>query len=342
MPAVGGVVVTTGARGPAGATGAAGNFPEASVSVSGRQNGSWVPALPIRANSVSAAEATMTGGIYFTNRIATTNTSGHIDLWQGVYGLVNAGSSTVGLVAAGGNIDFHTTVSGPWALRFYGDSDHRAIWFQTDGWRLQWNYAAGGDFLYYDYNSNPLFGYQAAYTRMVSWGNLQTTQYYQLSGPGRGMIYVNITGVGFKFIWASGYVIARLDNGNVDWWLANACDARLKTDIAPSTHNCLETIRKIRLYQYRWKDHRHRPGYPKAAKPDAPTIPVGFIAQRLGEDFPYGLQDKPRPPRGYKRTWDRLVQNSDPNVMMALICGAIQELDDEITRREQQRAAVLT
>lgn len=335
MPAIGGVVVTTGARGAQGNTGAAGTMPADPGSlVNGRQTGSWIPSLPLRGISSNATEGTMTGGLFFTHRIATTTTSGHIDLWAGQYGIVNA-NYNIGLVSGGGYIDFYTSIvsNSTQAMRWYGGGVYREWWFQGDGWRIQ-HRTDNNDFIYYDYNSSPQFGYQGTYNRMVSWNHYQTLGFMQLGHGSRGIIYANITGVGFKFTWDGYQCWARLDNGNVDWGLANACDERLKSDIEPSTHNCLETIRKIRLWQYRWKDHRIRPGYPRPAKPDAPIIPIGFVAQRLLEDFPQGVQAKMRPPKGFKNLWDHTIRNSDSNTMMALICGAIQELDNEITKRE--------
>lgn len=85
----------------------------------------------------------------------------------------------------------------------------------------------------------------------------------------------------------AGYAGVHIDAGGTNQYAlaAQACDERLKSDIAPSVHDCLDQISKIQLYQFRWKDHSI-PGQP-IENPDAPLIPAGFIAQRLYEVAPH-------------------------------------------------------
>jgi len=339
MPNAGALVLTAGARGAQGAQGASGAFAEPASLINGRQTGQvWVPVLPIRGRSVNLAEATFSGALSFGTRSGPsyTDTSQHLNLWNGVYGL-NYYSGGPALVSQG-SIDFWTT-SG-WAMSFHSGSNYRELWFSTDQWKIQWNTSAG-DFIYWDYAGNPKFGYQGSsgVNRMVVWGPWQITSYLQHTNGEYGTMYDNIVAVGWKTTWDGVTIFMRLNNGSTDWGLVNACDERLKEDIAPSTYDCLGTVRKLRLYEFRWKDHR-KPGYPKPAKPGTPLTRVGFIAQRLKEDFPEGMQQlavKPRyDPGGIHG--DTRLRNTDHNVMMALLCGAIQELDNEITRLEYTTA----
>jgi len=335
MPNAGALVLTAGAKGQTGAQGASGAFTEPASLINGRQTGQvWVPVVPIRGRSSNLAEATMSGGLYLGSRSAglLSDTSQHINLWAGQYGMSASGG--IPSLSSNGNVDFWTT-SG-WSLRLTSGTNIRECWFQSDGWKIQWN-QSNNDFIYWDYNGNPLFGYQGTYQRMVVWSSWQVTGYFQFPNSSNGIMYDNIVAVGWRVTWDGTTIWMRVNNGSTDWGLVNACDGRLKEDIVPSTYDCLATIRKIRLYQYRWKDHR-KPGYPKPAKPDAPLVPVGFIAQRLGEDFPQGLQPMAPRPKEDPGVKGLRLHNSDHNVMMALLCGAVQELDDEITRLEHSTA----
>ena len=78
----------------------------------------------------------------------------------------------------------------------------------------------------------------------------------------------------------AGYASVHIEAGSVNAYaIQTACDERLKSDIAPSTHDCIKQVLEIPLFQFRWMDHS-TPGQP-VENPSAPLIPVGFISQRV-------------------------------------------------------------
>jgi hypothetical protein len=329
MPNAGTIVVPVGPKGATGLTGAAAVTPEPASGINGRTTaGAWVPVLPLTGGA-------MQGGIGWNSAAPSgpTDSSKHITFWNSSYGVSVYQSNLV--FTADTQFDWYS--GGNWAMSFHSNE----LWFSTDGWR--WLYNPGNnDLLYYTYtgDNNPLFGFSQGMAQFVIWGNLYTTDKFILGQSATGIVFNNITtAVGFKFTWDGTQCFARLNNGSViDWGLAHACDERLKTDIDLSDFDCRAALRKIRLYQYRWKKHKHI-GWLKPADDDAPTIPVGFIAQRLHEDFPDGAPKTRLEPTEFKMRKAMQVQNSDPNTMMALFVGVIQELDDAITKQEQARAA---
>lgn len=153
----------------------------------------------------------------------------------------------------------------------------------------------------------------------------------------------------------AGYACVHIDAGVTNQYAiaAQACDERLKTHIAPSSHDCLDQIAKIQLYEFRWKDHT-TPGQP-IENPDAPLIPVGFISQRLYQTAPHcavkgddyanlrtaaeierhrqlrgpiaksvGLQSIGTP--GPYVNDGNTLWSTDPNGIMAMLTGAVQQL----------------
>lgn len=311
MPAVGDRVSPvgpwTGAQGPQGDPGPAGGFPDPAADINGRNSGGvWVPSLPLAGGEMSGA----------------INISGFnaLSLYNPGYNIrIDTQTGTSGL-AFNSNVVHQFWSGGGQCQSFQAES----IYFQTDGWRLQ--HIGGDQVIYYNNASQAQFGWWGG--NVTSWGNAYTTSYMQ--GQSFFITYANITTGGFQFQWNNGMVFGQWNNnpsgtGSVGYYLANACDMRLKQDIKPSRFDCLGALRRMRLYQFRWR-----------AKGDvAPLVPVGFVAQRLDEDFPetvmrsgVALPD----PENYAPL------GIEPNVMLAALVGAVQQLDRDIAELEDAPA----
>ena len=145
-------------------------------------------------------------------------------------------------------------------------------------------------------------------------------------------IFNNLASYGFNFRWDGTYIYGRVDNV-VDLGISNNSDERLKTDIAPSTFDCLEAILKTPLYQFRWRDGRDtKKLFSAEPRVDAPTVRVGFVAQRQYEVFPESVMpggEIGEGAEGATRIW-----GMDSNVMMAALCGAVQQLTTRIEALE--------
>jgi len=126
---------------------------------------------------------------------------------------------------------------------------------------------------------------------------------------------------GCNWRWDGTWMYARIDN-SVEWAVAVQCDERMKQDIAPSDFDALAAIKKVRLYQFRWKDHRLI-GRPKSTTTN-PTIPIGLIAQRLKEDFPEAVKSG----GVFKRAVT--MWTTDGYTMLAALCRAVQQLDERL------------
>lgn len=287
MPAVGDRVSPvgpwTGLPGLEGPPGPMGGPPDPAANVNGRNNaGAWVPVLPLTGGEMSAA--------------------------------LNLSGITLTLYDAGYDVGGAMTFNSAGVHQFWSGSGEcqsyrpEAMYFQTDGWRLQ--HVGGGQVIYYDSGNNPRFGWWGG--NFTTWGNAYTTSYMQMVGF---MNFANIVGGGFRFTW-NGEVLGQWADGNgtliISYNLGNACDMRLKQDIKPSRFDCLAALRRMRLYQFRWR----------ARGEDAPLVPVGFVAQRLEEDFPETVRDL----------------EVETNVMLAALVGAVQQLDRDIAELEDAPA----
>jgi hypothetical protein len=147
---------------------------------------------------------------------------------------------------------------------------------------------------------------------------------------GVGIMYPTRQGTNsFAFDWGgvtSGLGSVGIDN-NVWYPIANAAsDARLKQDVKPSQLDCVATLKKIPLYQYRWKDHTE-PGKPKEVERKANNlIPVGLVAQRLHDVAPH-LAQKPKP----EQKEDQIhVWSIDQANTLALLVGTVQQLSERV------------
>lgn len=116
----------------------------------------------------------------------------------------------------------------------------------------------------------------------------------------------------------AGNIWARTDAAEwTDAHLGVASDERLKQDIRPSSFDCLASVLRWPLYQFRWKDS------------EAPPVPIGFVAQRQAEAFPESVT------RGRE---EDAAWNIDTNAALAALTGAVQQLADRIDALEARHA----
>jgi hypothetical protein len=130
---------------------------------------------------------------------------------------------------------------------------------------------------------------------------------------------------GISFRWQqdlAGFASVVVDNV-LAYPLANASDERLKQDIVASTCDCLALVKTLSLYQYSWMNHSD-PSNPQP-DPNAPTIPVGFIAQRLQTEAPFCVNPGDDGSGSVMQVWD-----IDRNTMLAYLVGAVQQLATKI------------
>jgi hypothetical protein len=316
-------VVQTGPVGLTGATGANGTAMPNPVSgtASGRRNAAWATVLPLTGVPAGNSFTSMTGGINFGNVVSgsATDLSHHLDLYGGSYGFAITGG-TLNMVS-GQRHAFYTGGG------YSSEIRTRELWFSASGYR--WNFDnATGNMIWYDPSNNARMGWYYGVGGFTIWGygslpSSGTTR--NLVVNGRGMNFPNVDGHGYNWNWDGTWVYGRVDNA-VQIPFVNGCDERLKQDIAPSQFDCLAALRKIRVYQFRWRNFID-PIRPKLARDTDPTIPIGFIAQRLHEDFPESVATFPTAKcKGALAMW-----NVDVNTMMALLCGALQQLDTEVS-----------
>jgi hypothetical protein len=154
------------------------------------------------------------------------------------------------------------------------------------------------------------------------------------------------SGNAIAFQWNGTYIIGIIDY-SVAYQLGPVSDARLKSDIAPSRFDCLAAVERLPLYEYRWKDHPE-PGT-VIANPDAPLVPVGFVAQRLHEQLPWlaakgddhaEIRDQTALADRHRSDPGNLMWNIDQNNTLALITGAVQQLSTQVKTLQTALAQV--
>jgi hypothetical protein len=121
-----------------------------------------------------------------------------------------------------------------------------------------------------------------------------------------------------------GHVAVSIDNGGAAYPIANASDARMKTDIAPSKFDALATINQIPLKEFRWID-MSAPDKLKEARAHKKTSGslkrIGVVAQDVAKVFPEGVVHGDDHEDKLGRVW-----TLDQNIMIAALIGAIQQL----------------
>jgi hypothetical protein len=105
----------------------------------------------------------------------------------------------------------------------------------------------------------------------------------------------------------------------------------MKADIAPSKLDCLGTVGKLSLKEYRWRDLADLSQSWQKMQPlaDTPLKRVGLIAQEVVEVFPDGVTQG-------DTTADKLghVWNLEVNTMISLLVGAVQQLTKRVEELE--------
>lgn len=141
----------------------------------------------------------------------------------------------------------------------------------------------------------------------------------------------------FLFGWnnvVGGAVTCSVDNGGAVVWFMNASDARLKTNIEPSTFDCLGTLQQIPLHQFDWLDVSN-PWDLKRARKKGKLMKnsrrdISVVAQEVAKVFPQGVVAGDDFDDHLGRVWG-LNQNN----MIALLVGAVQELTERVRELEQ-------
>lgn len=151
---------------------------------------------------------------------------------------------------------------------------------------------------------------------------------------GDGVRYVNIGANGFNFRWDGLNILGRVDNAVELPLSTNASDERLKQDIAPTKFDCLDAIMKVPLYEFRWRDH-NEPGQLTLATEEKPLIPVGLVSQRLHEVFPAAVVLGTEEPDD---TGAIRYGGIETNVLLAALCGAMQQIEQRLATLEGARA----
>lgn len=130
----------------------------------------------------------------------------------------------------------------------------------------------------------------------------------------------------FGYGFAEGLVRVSVNGGGAVYDLANASDERMKFDIASSTFDCLDTLRKLPLNEYRWRHMIETGDLRTAIEPrDAKLVRVGMVAQRIGEIFPEGVLEGDDDENRLGVVWQPNVTN-----LLALLIGAVQQLAAEV------------
>jgi Chaperone of endosialidase len=147
----------------------------------------------------------------------------------------------------------------------------------------------------------------------------------------------------FAFHWNSSYVYVNVDNATGWLQLTGQSDERAKEDIAPSVFDCLATIIKLPIHQFRWKPTQKPQDSPIRDLGDkrtratrdgrSPLIPIGFVAQQLHKVFPEGVQ---KGDDGEADPSQRFNWNVDVNTILATLTGAIQQLSAKVEALEER------
>jgi hypothetical protein len=146
------------------------------------------------------------------------------------------------------------------------------------------------------------------------------------------------TGNGFAFGWGSvsaGLVAVSVDGGGAAYSIANASDARLKTDIAPHAYDCLATVNAIPVHEFHWLDVGIDPWKLREARAqnrraeEKPKVRAGLVAQEIQAMFPEGVIEG-------NNFEDRLgkVWSLENTALFGLLIGAIQQLTARVAALE--------
>jgi hypothetical protein len=109
-------------------------------------------------------------------------------------------------------------------------------------------------------------------------------------------------------------------------------DRRMKMDIAPSSHDCLSTVRALPVHEFNWRDlgddpWKLREAHSRGLRAKGRVkVRAGVVAQEIAKVFPEGILhgDDFEDHLG-------VIWNVDPGTMFGLLIGAIQQLSAEVT-----------
>lgn len=328
MPAVDSKALTAGKVGLVGLTGNTGaswisNDAPSDGNTYGRVPGGWVPVIPL-------SGGTLTSGIRWNDVVAASGTdcSKHITITTSTYG-INVTGNTLNYY---GNYGVQAYCSGQTNVAImigYNGSTYRQIAFSNQSNPfIRWNSSTGD----LDIQMMPPGGQIKYVSGRFDFYGLNYGTYcvgeLWVTDVGKKP-YLNTYVNGNNWRWDGTWMLTRVDN-SVEYPVAVACDERMKQDIAPSEFDALAAIRKVRLFQFRWQDHHQIPGWVKR-NPDAPIIPIGFIAQRLYEDFPHAVKT------GGTFVGAKLLWTPERLTLLATLCRAVQQLDERVQALAQHR-----
>jgi hypothetical protein len=204
-----------------------------------------------------------------------------------------------------------------------------------------WSASVGAGGLWYDAANHLNVGaLSGAGVPGVSWGYWDPNAGGTYYCGGTGISFVNFTGGGqhtSAFQWSSpnaSVVNCSIDNGAAIQGFQPVSDARMKTNIADSTLDCLAMVGQLQIREFDWLDHADldTPLAERQALPDSHE-PVGLIAQEVFDLFPSGVQ-------AGDTTTDTIgvMWNLKANSMLALLIGAVQALTARLEVLEQASA----
>jgi hypothetical protein len=263
----------------------------------------------------------------------TVNTAvqGNSNLTIGGTGQFNSNLYVGEGIRVSGHTQFNSNVVAVGLIR---TSSARYIAQWNGGWGASFNAAAGssgpttgfwqvGNNVYFGNSNYPNGDYIGDWYMRID-SDYTTTPRLSCRYPGVSYGTDDWIGFGWNNI-VGGLASVTIDNGA--WYsLANASDARIKQDIAPTKLDCLETVLQLPLVEYRWRDLRNPNRLRKAkAKADAPLKRIGVIAQELNKIFPDIVWAGDSQDDYLGKMWQ-----IDQNNFLALLTGAIQQLEREI------------
>jgi hypothetical protein len=190
-------------------------------------------------------------------------------------------------------------------------------WGYADSSMNMVNNTGGGSISISNSNSLVLSGYTSIHSSA------------QVQGSGINYTGAWSTGNYFLFGWnnyVGGVATISVDNGGAVYGLANASDKRMKCDIASSTYDCLDTVTKLPLREFRWKqlDDPNKLNEARSVS-DSNLTRIGMIAQEIHSIIPEAVRVGDDFTEKLGRVWD-----FDRNVMVSLLIGAAQQLSDKV------------
>jgi Chaperone of endosialidase len=241
------------------------------------------------------------------------------------------GGSLSGSLSAEGTISIvaDADTGGNAYVGFFDESGVRRGYSGYVGGIVLSNDTSGGSVSVLDNGSTVLTGAIETSGTLSIYGGNVTVTYYGIAYPGAAYGSGNIFAFGWQTVLANAVTVS-VDNGGAAYAIANASDERMKEGVAPSTFDCLSTVLKFPLKQFRWKTHDDlwKLAEAKAAE-DAPVIPVGVIAQEIHKIFPDGVQKGDDHADHLGAVW-----GLNQNAMISLLIGAVQQLSARVQELE--------